>query len=462
MTENEKLFLEAKRASERGDFGRVIAATDELLKRDPSHVDALFLAGIAFMRSGNEGHALQMFNTARAATQVPHKLAAIWNNIGGCLKDYQPEDAYRAFIKALEYGKPQETYFNLCLAASQLGRHAEALEWADKSDAIGFKAHYNRSFALFSLGRWAEAWACFDTSRKHRDGAMRGTGFGLPRWRGPNGGQAPGKVVVHGEQGIGDELLFLSMLPKDFDGVIECNRRNETLVARSWPKAHVYGTMSEAYVDWLDAEGCDYEIEMGGLGAIYAPAPFTGGPFLSASPAKMWSMREYLHFGPRQGALVGIAWTGGSWGTGRAKRSVPFEVVSRLFDIPGVTFVNLEYEDRRAELKLFDNVLDPTWATKKGADMDDLAALVTALDLVIAPTTSVVDLCGGLGVECWAMVDENPQWRYSDVAGQDRMWFYDSVRCFRQQARDAGKWDRVVGEVRRSLLGRLSPAVAAE
>lgn len=459
MNENDRLLLEAQRASERGDMGRVIAATDELLKREPDNVDALFLAGIAFMKSGNEGHALQMFNVARAGTKVPHKLAAIWNNIGGCLKDYQPLDAYKAFQKALTFGEPKEVYFNLTLAASQLGRHAEALEWADKSDAIGFGADYNRSFALFALGRWKEAWACYDTSRQYRDGAMRGTGFGLPRWKGPNGGQAPGKVVVHGEQGIGDELLFLSMLPSDFDGVIECNRRNAGLVARSFPKATVYGTLAEPYIDWLEKEGCDYEIEMGGLGAAYGwDKPVRFGPFLEPDIDRLDMCKTYF----RSEYTVGIAWTGGAWHTGRSKRSVPFEIISRLFDVPGVTFVNLEYEDRSAELKPFDNVLDPTWATRKGSDMDDLAALVAACDLVIAPTTSVVDLAGGLGVECWAMVDEIPQWRYSDTAGHDRMWFYESVRTFRQQGRDNGKWDRVVGEIRAELLKRTSAAVAAE
>lgn len=490
MNETERLLYEAKRACDREDWGFVIQSTDEVLKRRPDCDDALFLAGLAFMKCGNEGMAVQMFNTARAATTVPGKLAAIWNNLGCCLKDYQHEDAYKAFLKALSYGGTEETFYNLTTTASQIGRHSEALEWAAKSqEKFGRDASHNAAFALFALGRWAEAWECFDKSFAKRDLADRS--YGLPRWKGPNGGQRKGRVIVHGEQGIGDEIMFLSLLPKDFDGVIECNPRNETLVARSFPKASVYGTLNLRELDWVAKEACDYEIEMGGLGRFYAPRPFSGPAFLAADPAREAAWREWLQrscpegfrgddnwsggfvrqrqFDPdmveRQrryrGVVVGVAWTGGSWSTGRAQRSIPFEVISRLFDIPGVTFVNLEYDNRRDELKPFPQVLNPYWATKKGADMDDLAALIAALDLVIAPTTSVVDLAGALGKECWAMVDAYPPWRYSDAAGDDRMWFYDSVRVFRQQVRDNRRWERVVGEIRRALSERFALEAAA-
>jgi hypothetical protein len=96
-------------------------------------------------------------------------------------------------------------------------------------------------------------------------------------------------------------------------------------------------------------------------------------------------------------------------------------------------------------------VLNPHWATKKGADLDDLAALVSSLDLVITATNSTVDLCGALGVPCWALVDAYPQWRYSTQAGETEMWFYNSVRTFRQSAGDTGTWTRVMMKLSKAL-----------
>jgi hypothetical protein len=446
-TEIERLIETAQQALEAGDRGRVIIACDEVLRREPAQVDALFLAGTAFLGGGNPGLALQMFNTARAATQDERKLAAVWNNIGACLQDNHPAEAYKALIKALEYSEPRETYDNLCNVSSQIGRHAEALDWADKSERESRKdASYNRSFALFSLGRWREAWAAFDKAIPNRDGAARS--FGFPRWDGKTG-----RPVIHGEQGIGDEILFLSMLKPDFDGVIECNARNAALVQRSFPAASVYGTLGESMIDWCEIEEPTHEIEMGGLGTLFAPEPFRRGAFLKADPAKVAMFRAWLDGAAKQPIRVGVAWTGGSWSTGRLRRSLPFELVMQLLSIPGVTPVCLEYDDRTKQLEPWKHVLYPKWAVQKGADFDDTAALVSSLDLVISATTSVVDLCGALGVECWAMVDAHPQWRYSPAAGKDRMWFYESVRTFRQRPDETG-WGRVVSEVRKAALER--------
>lgn len=459
LTETEKLRQEARRACEARDVMKMLAASDELLRRDPADAEAMFIAGTAYYQSGHEGMAVLTLNAARCATKDPMLLAAIWNNIGCALQEYQPQESYAAFKRSLQYGYADPTiYDNLCNVCSQLGRHDEALAYADKSTSV--EPAYNRSFALFHLGRWQEAWVEFAKSagtstrpHTHRD-------YGLPRWD----GASPGRVIVHGEQGIGDEIMYLSMLPKDFDGVIDCNPRTAELFARSFPQAKVYGTLLQTHVEWPFAEKCDWHLEMGGLGEFFASEPFAHAGFLKPDPARRAAWRAWLSASDAGGPRVGLAWTGGTWATGRAKRSVPFELIARLVTAhPELTFVNLEYEDRREELAaLPPNVLNPHWATKKGADYDDLAALVSTLDLVISVTTSAVDLAGALGVPCWAMVDENPQWRYAHAAGVEQMWFYDSVRVFRQQTRDRSRWERVIGQVDVALSDLQAMKVAAE
>ena len=487
--ETEKLRLEARQASERRDTIKALTAADELLRRDPNDVDGMFILGTALMTNGHEGTAALVLNAARCATKDPEKLGPIWNNLGYALHEYQPAEAYRAFTESLKYGEaPAFTYDNLCSVCTKLGRHAEALEWSDK--AHGFDVSYNRSFALLHLGRWEEGWAAYAKSAGTPQRPRTDRSYGLPRWD----GKRPGRVIVHGEQGVGDEIMFLSMLPKDFDGVIETTERTADLFARSFPNATVHGTLLKSFIEWPIHDPADWHLEMGGLGEHFGRQPFRRQAFLKADRPRQEAWQAWLNGAQRAlhetgatGGLggvdtdnrpdrrsiahvrrtnstrVGIAWTGGTWSTQRDQRSIPFHLIEDLIRAhPEVTFVNLEYEDRREELSDLPQVLNPHWATKKGADLDDLAALLSSLDLVITATNSTVDLAGALGVPCWALVDAFPQWRYSTASGENEMWFYESVRTFRQKPADEGKWARVIGRVSKALHEMTAAKVAAE
>lgn len=461
--ETEKLRLEARQASERRDTLRALTAADELLRRDPNDVDGMFILGTALMTNGHEGTAALVLNAARCATKDPEKLGPIWNNLGYALHEYQPAEAYRAFTESLKYGEaPAFTFDNLCSVCTKLGRHAEALEWSDK--AHGFDVSYNRSFALLHLGRWEEGWASYAKSAGTPQRPRTDRSYGLPRWD----GKRPGRVIVHGEQGVGDEIMFLSMLPKDFDGVIETTERTADLFARSFPNATVHGTLLKNFVEWPIHDPADWHLEMGGLGEYFGKQPFRRSQFLRADVARSAAWTAWLDARQPSGhrrtvAAVGIAWTGGTWSTQRDQRSIPFHLIEDLIRAhPEITFVNLEYEDRREELSDLPQVLNPHWATKKGADLDDLAALLSSLDLVITATNSTVDLAGALGVPCWALVDAFPQWRYSTASGENEMWFYESVRTFRQKPADEGRWARVIGRVSKALHEMSAAKVAAE
>jgi hypothetical protein len=373
-----------------------------------------------------------------------------------------------------------DTLVCLTNVASQLGRHAEALEyWEAHQKKHGFDKHgaSNAAFALLHMGRWAEAWDLYRGSLGSDDRRILNyhEDRETPRWRPDKHEDAT--VVLYGEQAIGDEIMFASMIPaavraaeeKSTRIIVECLERNAGLFERSFAPlgVAVYGTRGKASREWAEAEGVTHKLEFGGLGEFFGREPFRCNRFLEADPIRRAMWRVFLDQTPRRissvdawkdgfGPLVskrprvGIAWTGGSWATGRHRRSIPFHLVAGLLQTFSneVDFVNLEYEDRREDLEMVRaHVLNPHWATRKGADYDDTAAIVANLDLVIAPTTSVVDLAGALGVECWALADEHPQWRYSDAAGHDRMFFYESVRVFRQPT--WGDWAptmRAVGE----------------
>ncbi len=100
--------------------------------------------------------------------------------------------------------------------------------------------------------------------------------------------------------------------------------------------------------------------------------------------------------------------------------------------MPGVRFHSLQLDADEAEIATAPFALAP--AHRLLGDMNDTAALMTALDAVISVDTSTLHLAGALGRPAWL---PNPlvsdyRWR---IDGVETPW-YDSVRIIRQTAAD--------------------------
>lgn len=470
MNYGEKALLRAQMAEEQEDWPRVLAFSDEALQHDVRCTQAYFLAGRALYNIKQPALAAQFF---AIATKLEPDFAEAWNNLGVALQERDEEGSYRAFHKAYQL-KPGlvPALSSLCAVAHSLGRYDEAMSWAEMTlrlDPQNKDVLYNSSLTLLAQGKWAEAWPRYNVTLGIKDRTVRNFHgrHPTPRWNPKLNPKA--SVCIYGEQGIGDEIMFASMIPAAIATgarvILETDRRLEGLYKRSFPEAQVYPTRGQHICEWVAQENPETRLEVGGLGEYFAPAPLRTGGYLKACPAKRAMVRAWLESVSKGDKLrVGIAWTGGSWATGRRQRTLPVADLGPLLSAPGVDWFCVEYDDPRDDLAEIGaahgvEIHDPRSLVSRQADYDDTAALVSELDLVIAPTTSIVDLCGALGRPVWAFAPINPQWRYSDAAGPDAMFWYDSARVFRQ--REAGKWGHPVIEARKRLNELLQERQAA-
>ena len=150
--------------------------------------------------------------------------------------------------------------------------------------------------------------------------------------------------------------------------------------------------------------------------------------------------------------VVGLAWRGGIAGTRGALRSIELQALAPLFTVPGLQFVSLQHGAVRAEL---DNLrqqhgLDIASWDDTGADIDELAAMIAALDLVVSIDNTTAHVAGGLGVPLWILLPRGAEWRYGyDEAS---MPWYPRARLFRQRNSGSG-WGEVVSRVTAALAG---------
>ncbi|AIJ47449.1 hypothetical protein O987_16675 [Comamonas testosteroni TK102] len=155
---------------------------------------------------------------------------------------------------------------------------------------------------------------------------------------------------------------------------------------------------------------------------------FPGRAYLISDDVVTASFKNRL---PKGELLVGISWRSSLQNFSRNEHYLSVEDLMPLFEVEGVRFVNLQYDDCRAELekieRYFPGKLINFSELDQFNDLDSVASLMSSLDLVISPATTVVELAGALGCETW-MISNSAElkWRKIDANKTD-VW-HNSVR----------------------------------
>ena len=304
------------------------------------------------------------------------------------------------------------------------------------------------ALSLLRLERFAEGWPLY---------AWRGEPFSrsasLPRWR---SGMACNRLLLLPEQGLGDQIMFASLLPDAVaiapQHTLIVDPRLRPLLARSFPHLQVVARGQS-----LNTAMCQAQLALGSLGEPLRPSKdhflASRRAYLVADPAKTQALRRLHH--PSAGSatgqlLVGLSWSSVSTANGFMK-SIPLETLAGALAIPGLRLLSLQYGDTRAERDALHQATglevhaDPQIDTFN--DIDDLAALIAACDLVVSVSNTTAHLAGALGQRTWLLIDSRLDWRWG-LDEPDALW-YPNTRLFRQHA--AGDWAAPLEAVRAEL-----------
>ena len=109
--------------------------------------------------------------------------------------------------------------------------------------------------------------------------------------------------------------------------------------------------------------------------------------------------------------------------------------------------MNLQYGDCADDLAAvrdqFGVVVHQDAEVDQMRSLDDFAAQIAALDLVVAASNTTVHMAGALGRPVWTMLPFVPDWRWQ--MGRDDTLWYPDMRLFRQPA--LGDWPAVFERV---------------
>ncbi len=402
--------------------------------------------------------------------------ALLWNALAGVLTlQGQMDQALVFYDEALRL-EPAfgAALYNRSIARLALGDGAGAL--ADLEAAEGLAAtprdaagmRVARAKTLLALGDLARGWEAYEARLDpHYEDAVRFL-VDRPAWT-PDMDPAGLRILLIGEQGLGDEILFAHALPDLVEAVgasgsvtLATDPRLVTLFARSFTAVrvlpHASGRIDHVSVRAAPDQPDDAIDAFAPLGALLrryrgAATDFRRGAFLTPDPTRVARWRETLAGLP--GLKVGILWKSLVMDADRLRQFAPFDAWAPVLATPGITFVDLQYGDSGAETEAARAAGVALWRPQDidlKDDLDSVAALTCALDLTIGPANATTNLAGACGAPLW-LISTPHAW---PRLGRDDYPWYPEARVFALET--YGQWAPVMDEIAAALREAAAPA----
>ncbi|MBB2204944.1 glycosyltransferase family protein [Gluconacetobacter takamatsuzukensis] len=392
---------------------------------------------------------LGKFEEARAPLQravtIDPSFADGWCNLGNCfLKLQRYNDAIAAYRNCLRISPTDaRALSNLGLALDYCGENALAQKFhqaAVRLDPDNVQTRMNNAVSLLSGGDYLNGFREYEwrwVPPESRNALMA-----QPQWTGK---AVPGRtVLIHGDGGFGDMLQFVRFVP-------EVQRRCGRTIVRV--KRDLLALLRRSFPDTLfvseDEPVPAHDLQCPAMSLAYAVGatletlPHAAG-YLRADAGKVatWRERIALDAPPVAGQgrtplRIGLVWAGAPHrdvpGVALAdqRRSTDLASFAPLAEaVPDALVYSLQIGERAEQARTPPGGMRVIDHTALLRDFDDTAALVSALDVIVAVDTSTAHLAAGLGKPTLMLSRFDQCWRWLSRRA-DSPW-YDTLRIYRQ------------------------------
>jgi tetratricopeptide (TPR) repeat protein len=444
-----------------GNLGNALAATgrhaaalehlDRALQIKPDQPEMLINRSSVLTELGRVADAIA--DCRRALTLQPDH-AGFMSRLGNALlRSERPEEAIAACEKAIALDPScADAFQNRGNALVLLGRHVQALDDYARAQSLApgsARPCWNEALCRLLLGDFERGWTHYARGWEIGQRGKQRPQFTQPAW---NGVYVEGALLAWGEQGIGDQILHSSMLEE----LRTCARR---LIVAIDPRLVPLLQRSYADIRFVSlAElpalgGFDVQVAMGDIGAQlrrnWESFPLHRQGFLTADPGRSQQLRKRLGADGR--LLCGISWRSTNAAVGEFK-SMALADLAALIALPGVKCIDLQYGDtvneRSALQKNTGFEITHIDDIDNFHDIDALASLIDACDIVVSVSNTTVHLAGALGKPTLVMLPYalGRIWYWHERhENRDRSPWYPACRLFRQTA--IGGWRPVIADV---------------
>ena len=424
---------------EQGKFKEAVDAYCKALKIFPNYADTYNNLGNVFQLQGNFEDAEIVY---KKALELNPNDARTHNNLGVAnQKQKKFKEAGDAYCKALKiFPNYADAYNNLVNVLLLQGDFEGAMVAYEKALGINSQfseAHKNLGMLMLLNGEFELGWKKYEWRWKCHDFPSENRNF--PQLSLDGTDLSNKSILIWTEQGIGDEIMFANMLETlswMTDKItVECEERLVPLFQRSFPKMQFVSREQKPNPILLDRQ-IDYQVPIGSLAQWLRKneSQFPNkGSYLLASSEKASQLREKYENLTDGRFLVGISWKSINHSIEKEKNTI-LENWTPILSQKDCFFINLQYGNTEQEIRKYCSSTGTLIYTDQEINplknLDDFAAQISALDLVISISNTTVHMSGALGKKVWTLLPYVPDWRWM-LKREDTPW-YPNMKLFRQ------------------------------
>ena len=367
------------------------------------------------------------------------------------------DQAKNQFLKALQLDENLvQARINIATLYQLEGNDEKANEIYNdvvKEQTDNVEVLYRRSAFAFKQENFQEAWRYYEY--RWESFPLNKTVWPIrnkPVWKGEKGGS----LVLWKEQGIGDQIILLSLVPevKNMCSTLSiyADPRLQSLCERAMPEINF---ISDEIA--LEEENFDYHLSLGSVPGLVRnnirDFDRTVSGYFKADPNRVESIRKELLLDGK--TVIGISWKSFK-SLNQTKKSVQLHDMERIFSGLNVVLVNLQYGDVDDEIREFREETGievvQCASVDNREDLDGLAALIEVCDLVLSTSNVTIHVAGALAKETWVLLPHvivNFWW----LTERPKSIWYPSLTLYRQPTFD--DWGSVYESVREDLISKI-------
>jgi tetratricopeptide (TPR) repeat protein len=337
--------------------------------------------------------------------------------------------------------KHVDAYINLGNVLFHMRRFEDAQTCYDQAiflDRGNANAYFNKSSSLLSHKEFKNGFELYNYRWNSEMNKSKYLKTDLPLFC---KGEVYDSVLLWGDQGLGDTVLFLSLIEKMYERsrriTIACDCRLIDLLSRSFTNVTVVdikiferGELSEKFDAHAPISDLGYLLEIDFLAVKNTRRPYL-------FPKKdVYFSDNFRPLKPKKVITCGIAWKSSASGIGDAK-SLSLIDLKPLLGLENFHFINLQYGDVKAEIsqarECFGVNISEIEDLDIFSDIDGLVALISQCDIVVTSSNITAHLVGALGKKAAVLVPHGRgkiwYWHHDDV----QSFWYPNLRVFYQQ-----------------------------